>query len=284
MITIKNLQVKVAGKVKETDDISTFELLPETGASLPSFEAGAHVDMHVPGGIIRQYSLCNDPKETHRYLVGILKDPASRGGSVAIHEQVNEGDTLTISEPRNHFPLSEDAEHSLLLAGGIGVTPILCMAERLSSLGKSFEMHYCTRSKDLTAFASRIAQSSFAANVTHHYDDGAKEQLLDIPGLLSTPKPGVHLYVCGPKGFMDAVLSTAREAAWPEEQLHYEFFSADVGPSDSDSDFVVEIASTGKLIPIPKEKTIIEVLEAAVIDITMSCEPGVCGTCLTRVL
>jgi vanillate O-demethylase ferredoxin subunit len=203
---------------------------------------------------------------------------------VAVHEKIAEGDTLTISEPRNHFPLSEDAEHSLLLAGGIGVTPILCMAERLSDLGKSFEMHYCTRAPERTAFAGRIAASEFNAKVSHHYDSGAPEQLLDIPALVADPKAGVHLYVCGPKGFMDAVLAAARAAGWPEEQLHYEFFSAEVVKNADDGSFELHLAKSDRVVVIGPDQTVIEALEAEGIELPVSCEQGVCGTCLTTVL
>src|SRR5688572_24864654 len=138
------ISVTVARKQAEAEDICAFELVGQDGRPLPAFSAGSHVDVHLPGGITRQYSLCNEPGESHRYLIGVLKDPASRGGSEAMHTRVHEGDTLTISAPKNHFPLAHDARRSLLLAGGIGVTPILCMAERLAMTGAEFEMHYCT--------------------------------------------------------------------------------------------------------------------------------------------
>ena len=140
-----------------------------------------------------------------------------------------------ISAPKNHFALAHDASSHLLLAGGIGVTPLLCMAERLAHAGADFEMHYCTRSPARTAFRQRIAASPFAARVAFHFDDGEAAQKLDIPALLGTPRAGEHVYVCGPKGFMDAVLGAARAAGWPETQLHYEFFSADVAPVAGDA-------------------------------------------------
>ena len=148
MSNASTLSVRVARKATEALDISTFELVEVNGGPLPAFAAGSHVDVQLPGGLTRQYSLCNDPKETHRYLIGVLRDPASRGGSQAMHEQVQEGQVLQISAPKNHFPLAHDAKRSLLLAGGIGVTPILCMAERLAITGADFEMHYCTRSRE----------------------------------------------------------------------------------------------------------------------------------------
>ncbi len=284
MSSAQTLQVRVARKATEALDIVTLELVATDGSALPAFGAGAHVDVQLPGGITRQYSLCNDPKETHRYLIGVLRDPASRGGSQAVHDKVKEGDVLQISTPKNHFPLAHDAKKSLLLGGGIGITPILCMAERLANTGAAFEMHYATRSPERTAFRERIAKSSFAGQVAFHFDDGAPEQKLDLAKLLVKPEAGTHLYVCGPKGFMDAVLNTARAQGWPEDQLHYEFFGATVEKSDSDASFEVKLASSGRIVMVPKDKTVTQALAEAGVEIMMSCEQGVCGTCLTRVL
>ncbi|MDP1654789.1 MAG: PDR/VanB family oxidoreductase [Hylemonella sp.] len=284
MSSATTLSVRVARKAVEAQDIVTLELVAIDGSALPAFGAGAHVDVQLPGGITRQYSLCNDPTETHRYLIGVLRDPASRGGSEAVHAQVKEGDVLQISTPKNHFPLAHDAKKSLLLGGGIGITPILCMAERLANTGAVFEMHYATRSPERTAFRERIATSNFADKVAFHFDDGDAAQKLDLAQLLAQPQAGTHLYVCGPKGFMDAVLNTAREKGWPEEQLHYEFFGATVEKSDSDASFEIKLASSGRIVMVPKDKTVTQALAEAGVEILMSCEQGVCGTCLTRVL
>lgn len=285
MTSTSALSVRVARKAMEATDICTLELVAaQDGTALPGFSAGSHVDVHLPGGLTRQYSLCNDPKETHRYLIGVLRDPASRGGSQAVHEQVQEGQLLQISAPKNHFPLAHDAKHSLLLAGGIGITPILCMAERLANTGADFEMHYCTRSIERTAFRERIAASSFADQARFHFDDDDAAQKLNLATLLSAPKAGCHLYVCGPKGFMDAVLNTARDEGWPEGQLHYEFFAAEVAKSETDAAFEVRLASSGRIIPVAKDQTVTKALSAAGVEIQTSCEQGVCGTCLTRVL
>jgi len=284
MSSASTLSVRVARKAVEAQDIVTLELVAVDGGALPAFSAGSHVDVQLPGGISRQYSLCNDPKETHRYLIGVLRDPASRGGSQAVHDQVQEGQLLQISAPKNHFGLAHDAKRSLLLAGGIGVTPILCMAERLAITGAAFEMHYCTRSPERTAFRGRIGASSFADKVRFHFDDGAPAQKLDLAALLAQPDAGLHLYVCGPKGFMDAVLKTAREKGWVEGQLHYEFFGAEVARSDSDASFEIKLASSGRIVMVPKDKTVTQALAEAGVEILMSCEQGVCGTCLTRVL
>lgn len=278
------IRVRVARKAQEALDICSYELVATDGTALPGFSAGSHVDVHLPGGITRQYSLCNDASETHRYLVGVLRDPASRGGSQAMHDTVQEGDVLQISAPKNHFPLAHGASRSLLLAGGIGITPILCMAERLAASAAPFQMHYCSRAQERTAFYERIRASGFASQVHFHFDDGASAQKLSLPDLLAEPQPGVHLYVCGPKGFMDAVLQTARSSGWPENQLHYEFFSANVAPSADDASFEVKLASSGRVVRIAADQTVAKALALAGVEVPVSCEQGVCGTCLTRVL
>ncbi len=283
-MSTSTIDVRVAAKRNEATDICTYELVDAGGDALPPFAAGAHIDVHLPNGLVRQYSLCNDPGESHRYLIGVLRDPASRGGSQAMHEMVNEGDMLKIGAPKNHFPLAHEARRSLLLAGGIGVTPILCMAERLAGAGAEFDMHYCTRSRERTAFVERIEASRFAPRVHFHFDDGPDEQKLDIAALLATPEAGTHLYVCGPKGFMDAVLDTARAQGWPEKQVHYEFFSAEPLKSDDDESFDVKLASSGRTVRVEAGQSVIEALAAAGVEVPTSCEQGVCGTCLTRVI
>lgn len=282
--TTDSLTVRVTAKTVEAVDICSFELVESQGHSMPAFSAGSHVDVQLNDGLTRQYSLCNDPSENHRYLIAVLRDENSRGGSKAMHDKVNVGDTITISTPKNHFMLEHGAKRSLLLAGGIGVTPILCMAERLAVMGADFEMHYCTRSRDRMAFHARISASTYASRVRFHFDDGAPQQKLDLAGLLARPEAGTHLYVCGPKGFMDAVLSNARARGWPEDQLHYEFFSAEVVKSANDQSFQVKLASSGKVVIVPKDKTVVQALAEAGVEVQTSCEQGVCGTCLTRVL
>jgi vanillate monooxygenase ferredoxin subunit len=158
------------------------------------------------------------------------------------------------------------------------------MAERLANADEAFHMHYCTRSKERTAFLERIRGSGFASRVQCHFDDGASDQKLDLRALLSEPQAGVDIYVCGPKGFMDAVLGTARAAGWAEARLHYEFFSAEPTKTDADGSFEVKLASSGRIVAVPKDKTVVQALADSGIEIPVSCEQGVCGTCLTRVL
>jgi vanillate O-demethylase ferredoxin subunit len=278
------LRVRVVAKRIEADDICTFELADPLGKPLPNFGAGSHVDVHMRDGLVRQYSLCNDPSDSHRYLLGVLRTPGSRGGSAAMHDDVQEGDTIEISEPRNHFQLAHGTRRSLLLAGGIGITPILCMAERLANSGADFEMHYCTRSPQRTAFLQRIRQSSFGPRVHFHFGNGPAEQRLDLDTVLQRPIAGTHLYVCGPSGFMDSVLKAARRKGWPEQQLHREFFSSSVQASPNDREFAVRIASTGRTYQVARDETVVAALARHHIDIPTSCGQGVCGTCLTRVI
>jgi len=279
-----NLKVRVTARKTEAEGICSFELAAADGQPLPAFGAGSHVDVLLPNGITRQYSLCNDPAETHRYLIAVLREPSSRGGSQALHDQVQEGTELEISPPRNHFALAHEARRSLLLAGGIGVTPILCMAERLAVTGAAFDLHYCARTPARAAFVDRMKQAPFADRVQFHFDDGEPAQQLDMKALLKAPEAGVHLYVCGPKGFMDAVLATARGSGWPEDQIHYEFFGADVAPQDGDAAFDVKLASSGRVIRIAADQTIAVALDEAGVIVPVSCEQGVCGTCLTGVI
>jgi vanillate O-demethylase ferredoxin subunit len=275
--------VRIAAKVMEARDIYSFDLVAADGEPLQRFSAGAHIDVHLPAGLVRQYSLCNNPTETQRYQIAVLRDANSRGGSAAMHA-LQVGQTIDISAPKNHFPLVHDAHHSVLLAGGIGITPLLCMAEQLANLGASFELHYCTRSVDHAAFSRRIGSSSFADRVHAHHDDGPQTQKLDLATMLASPDNGNHLYVCGPSGFMDWVLESARIAGWLEECLHREYFAAAPVDTRGDGSFEVQIASTGKLIRVEADQTVIAALSAHGIKVPTSCEQGVCGACVTQVL
>jgi vanillate monooxygenase ferredoxin subunit len=171
-----------------------------------------------------------------------------------------------------------------LLAGGIGITPILCMAERLSRLGADFELHYSARSRERMAFDARIAQSGFAQRVHRHFDDGPTEQKLNLPELLTAQVADTHLYVCGPKGFIDAVLRTAREVGWPDARLHHEFFAAETTIKSGDVAFELRLARSKRCITVTSEQTATAALTAAGIHVPTSCEQGICGTCVTTVL
>ncbi len=278
---MSDLQVQVLARHIEAEGICSYDLARADGTPLPTFSAGAHIDVHLPGGLVRQYSLCNDDRETHRYRIAVLRDPASRGGSVAVHEKVQVGHTLTISAPRNHFPLVA-APFSLLLAGGIGITPLLCMAQRLAATGQDFRLHYCTRSLSRTAFRDSVA--AFGKRARLHLDDGDAAQKLNLPAALAAAPAGSRLYVCGPTGFIDFVVKTAQASGWPADHLHLEYFGAAPQDTAGDRAFEVRIASTGQTYTVPAEKTVVAALQEQGVEVLVSCEQGVCGTCLTRVL
>lgn len=275
--------VRVTRKTNEADGICGYELARLDGAPLPPFEAGAHIDVHLGGNLVRQYSLCNPPGETHRYQIGVLRDANSRGGSQAMHDRIDTGSTLTISAPKNHFALVE-AKRTLLFAGGIGITPILAMAETLAARGADFEIHYSARSPERAAFKERLAATHLAGQVHFHYDSGDAAQQLDLAALLAAPAADTHLYVCGPQGFIAHVLGTARTLGWAAGQLHVEYFGAAALDTGGDRPFEVKLASSGRIVAVPAGTTALKALEAEGIAIPYSCKEGVCGTCLTRVL
>lgn len=278
------IDVIVKSLCREARDVLSFELARKDDEPLPAFSAGSHIDVHLPNGMVRQYSLCNHPEERHRYQIAVLRDPNSRGGSEWIQAKLKAGDGIRISEPRNLFPLAHEPGRALLFAGGIGITPILCMAERLSHIGTQFELHYCARSREQAAFVERMLQSPFVNNVHLHFDDEGLEQRADIPALLAEPSENSHLYVCGPTGFMDFVLDSARRGNWAEAKLHREYFSAAPQATGGDTAFEVQLASTGEVVSVAADQSVVEALRAVGVEIPVSCEQGVCGTCLTRVL
>lgn len=278
------LRVRVARRQELARDIICLELVAIDTGGLPPFSAGAHIDVLLPGEVVRQYSLCNNPGESHRYLIAVLLERAGRGGSRTLHELVHEGDELKVSAPRNLFPLAADGHASLLLAGGIGITPLLAMAHSLSAQGRLFDLHYCTRSLERTAFSSYLSAASFAGSVHFHFDDGDAAQRLDRDTVLASPQVGTHLYTCGPRGFMEAVLSCARKHGWHESQLHFESFAAELPRQPGDSSFEVRLARSGGSVRVAPDQSVAQALNQRGVIVPTSCEQGVCGTCLTRVL
>ena len=279
----EQLEVRVNRVSVEAEDIRAFEFVDPEGRDMPPFTAGAHLDVHLPNGIVRQFSLCNDPRETHRYVVAVLREPSGRGGSASMHDEVHEQDRITITVPRNNFPLHEEARQHLLIAGGIGITPMLAMVRRLEAAGADYRLHYCTRSAEKTAFRDELLGEPFGRHVTFHHDGGDPSKGLDIAALLAQVQVGTHVYCCGPTGLMNAVKSSSEH--WPMGTVHFEFFSTDPdvaqGPGEA---FEVEIASTGAVYKVPPEKTILDVLLDHGHDVDSSCEEGLCGTCIVDVL
>ncbi|MFC5582664.1 ferredoxin reductase [Rhodanobacter terrae] len=219
-----NFYLRLVRKTVEAEGICSFAFSDPKGRVLSPFSAGSHIDVETGNGITRQYSLCNDPLETHRYVICVLLHANSRGGSRGMHENLAVGDLVQISTPRNHFQLAHSAKRSLLLAAGIGVTPLLCMAERLSNIGAEFSMHYCVRSLTQAAFVERIKKSPFSDRVTFHIS--SESGRLDIPSLLKSYPHETHIYVCGSNEFIDGVTVAASEKGWPEAHIHREHFSA----------------------------------------------------------
>jgi ferredoxin-NADP reductase len=267
----------------EAEDTISVELRPEDGVVFPAFEAGSHIDLHLPNGMVRSYSLSNSTSDQQRYVVGVLKDRASRGGSRCVHEQLRVGQKLLISTPRNNFPLHEDAAYSVLVAGGIGVTPVLCMARRLKDLDKHFEFLYFARSRKSAAFTADI--EALGVPVTWHFDD-EQGGPPDLHALLSRRAVSAteHYYACGPSVMLDNFEKTC--ASLGHTQAHIERFSAvEVAASaDAKASYTVELRSSGKTVEVTPDTTLHKQLIASGVFIPFSCEEGICGSCETRVL
>lgn len=259
------------------EGIHLYEFSPVDTAAFPPFTAGAHVDLHLPHGLVRQYSLCNAQDETHRYVVGIKRDPASRGGSSYVHEQLRVGTVLQLGTPRNHFALHEEATHTVLIAGGIGVTPIACMAQRLRALGASFEVHYSVRKRGEAAFLDLLA----GANLHLHVDAEHGDAPMALAPIVAGAPPDAHLYCCGPGPMLDAFEGAA--TGRPAGHVHLERFAA-AQPAAADGGFTVQLARSGRSVRIRPGRTILDTLREEGICVQASCEQGICGSCETRVL
>jgi len=277
------LQARVTGKTFVADEIAAFDITPIDLESLPAFQAGAHIDVQVPGGPMRQYSLYELPDASHHFRIAVLRDPQSRGGSARMLDAVNVGDVLNISPPRNHFALHPGKHRNLLFAGGIGITPILCMAEQLDREGADFHLHYSGRALSRMAFVDRLSQCGYAHRVTLHRDDGGAQQLLDARATIGPPATDKHLYVCGPTGYMDHVLQAARSLGWDESHLHREYFAAAPIDHSADGPFEIELMQSRLVLQVAADQSAAQALLAAGMDVSLSCEQGVCGTCLTPV-
>lgn len=290
------LQVCVRSITPEATDIKAYEVVDAAGGPLPPFEPGSHIDVHLPdeGLGVRQYSLCGDPLDCSRYLFTVQREAEGRGGSKSIFENVHPGTILTISKPRNRFPLHENAQRHLLLAGGIGITPIMAMVCQLQRTDADFTLHYCARSPERTAFMTRLRPLVETGRAFIHWDGGDPSKGLDVKAVLDVYADGTHLYYCGPPAFMSAVSAAA--AHWPPGTTHREYFTPSaldpVGSVDSTAadegalgaPFKVKLARTGQTFDVPGDKTILNVLREHGVEVETACELGVCGTCRTRYL
>jgi len=271
--------------LKSVEDLSgdtrsfTFEAV--NGTPFADASAGAHIDVHLPDNLMRQYSLWTWDPAGRWGSVAVKREDPGRGGSQAMHK-LTKGQTVQLGGPRNNFPLEEAAPHSVLIAGGIGATPIFAMAERLKTLGRSVEVYYLTRTQTLAAFQPCFESLGLGDGLHCRYDD--VDGLIDVPSLVDGMPSGAHIYCCGPEPLLQAVLAGA-EPRLAAECIHFERFSADPtaleGPSDS---FEVELAQTGKTVRVPKDKTILEVLQDEGVDVEWGCSEGVCGACIVDVI
>lgn len=294
-LPIRYVKLVVKGITQETERIRVFELADEGNWDLPPFTPGAHIDVHLPNGMVRQYSLCGDPIERNVYRLGVLREQAGRGGSACFCDEVAVGTQLNVSLPRNHFPLEPSARHHLFIAGGIGITPFLPMVEQLlrerdgctsANPGGTFELHMCARSREVTPFHGRLAQLENCGLLFFHYDGGNPADGLDVARLLANRSEGAHVYCCGPTSLMDAVAAVAADC-WPAETVHFERFQAPVAAASAGFDhavFDVKLARSGRIIQIPSGRSIIAELHDHGIVIESACDAGTCGSCRTRYL
>lgn len=274
------LRTTVSRRWDTAEGIVAFELRAIEG-QLPTAQPGAHIDVHLPNSLIRQYSLVNGPGETDRYLIGVKLEPNSRGGSSSLHNDVREGDVLAISEPRNNFSLRRDCFETILVAGGIGITPLLAMAQALHHDRLTFRLHYFVQGATHQAFAEVLA--SLGDALTIHSGLGPAETGSELQRLLANPVDGHDVYVCGPGPMLDAARTTAATAGWPEAVIHFEYFK-NANELDRTSTFEVELARSALTLPVPVGQSIIEVLRANGVSVPTSCEQGACGTCVTPLL
>lgn len=277
---------RIVRKQQEADGIYSFLLESADDKTLPLYSAGSHIDVRIGSNVVRQYSLCNESEDTGRFLICVQREGEGRGGSKMLCDELNEGDSIGWRGPRQMFALADSKSPALLLAGGIGVTPLIAMAQELDAAGTPFELHVFVRSAERLPFAMRLAGSSFASSVFIHRDDAPSKERVDLTTLLDTTS-NRHLYVCGPSGFIEKVLSTARTNDWAADRIHVERFSADTtreGDASADAPFTITLARSGRTLEVAAEQSALSVLHAAGYPIQTSCETGVCGTCITTVL
>ncbi|WP_423459152.1 PDR/VanB family oxidoreductase [Ottowia sp. VDI28] len=275
-------RVQVVGRRREAERIISLELAAtEDGEPLPRYEPGSHIDVNI-GGFMRQYSLCGDPGAPS-WRIAVLEEPQSRGGSRAIHEQTPIGTILQVGMPRNLFRLDESAP-AILVAGGIGITPILAMARALAAAGKAFELHYCAKRPEVMAFHDELKSGNFSDAVQFYFsDEGVNSRPFDAMNILRDSPPDARLYICGPTGFIDYVQSAAQTIGWATDRIHRESFAA-VSEQNGRCFFQIRLLSDGRLLDVEEGMTALQVLLDAGVDVPYSCESGICGSCLTTVV
>jgi len=276
------MQLRIASVGDAADGIRTFELRPDDGAELPPFTAGAHVTVRAPNGMLRKYSLCNDPNERERYVIAVKRDPNGQGGSLSMHDAAHEGMILPTSLPENAFPLVDTRAGYLFIAGGIGITPILSMIRSFGELPPvPWKLYYFTQSPQTTAFLDELSAPELRKNVVIHHDCGDAAQAFDLWPVLEKPS-SKHIYCCGPRGLMEAVRDMAGH--WNDANLHFESFAQGGATRQDDRPFTVRLAASGREFEVPVGTSILDALRAGGCEVRASCESGTCGTCRTRLL
>ncbi len=268
----------------EAEQVMSFELVDPQGAALPPFTAGAHIDLHLPESRVRSYSLLNDPAETHRYVVAVQRDAAGKGGSAWLHDVPRPGAELSVRPPVNDFPLAEDATRSFLLAGGIGITPMLAMVHRLNALGSPWHLVYAARSRRHAAFVPELQALARAGQGQGQFElwlDDERGRPCDLSGSLASVDAQADVYCCGPRGMIDAFLDATRDR--PAQRVHYERFGA-AAPVATQGGYAVVLARSGQRLRVPAGKTLLDALTDSGVDVQYACSAGVCGTCRTGVL
>jgi vanillate O-demethylase ferredoxin subunit len=282
---MNTIPVRVVAAETIAEGIRLLKLSPQDGSLLPAWEPGSHIDLHLDSGMIRQYSLCGSCADTSTYEIAVKREPESRGGSKFVHETLTVGSQLSISAPRNHFTASAEAERNLLVAGGIGITPIISMARQFHLQDRAFELLYFTRSETHTAFRDELSTGPLngSCRLLFGLERDAVEATLD--DALRSHQDGSHLYLCGPQPFMDTVRMVAARHGWPDDAVHLEYFAAAASlDAEPQTSFDVRLARSDKTLTIPADKTIVDVLREHGTDVETSCEQGVCGTCIVKVL
>jgi vanillate O-demethylase ferredoxin subunit len=265
-----------------TAQIRAFELVDPQGKPLPEFSAGAHLDLHLANGLIRQYSLANSSDQRQRYVIAVLNDPHSRGGSRFLHQHYQCGDRLTVGLPRNLFALDHSRAAVLLFAAGIGITPILSMAYSLKAQGRAFKLYYYVHNHASIAFYGNLS-THFASQLHLHLSDQPATHC-DLSAVLSAPSADQQLYVCGPTGFMQHIFQAAHSAGWQPSQLHQEHFVAAQPSTAAAQRFRIKVLGYDQIIEVAAEQTASQALMAHGFKLPLACEQGICGSCLTKVL
>ncbi|MES2281084.1 MAG: PDR/VanB family oxidoreductase [Pseudomonadota bacterium] len=275
-------EVKVARKSKLAESIYLFELVDPAGLPLPAFTAGSHITVETPGGMRRNYSLCNEPADASRYQIAIKRDAEGRGGSVSMADDVTEGASLKISAPRNNFELTERASKFLFIAGGIGITPIISMMRHLKASGNdNFRLIYSINRPESAAFLDELTGPSFAGQVEVHYHRGERDNVYDFWPVFETPT-SEHIYCCGPRRLMEEVADMSGH--WPTSSIHFESFGIDAAAYAANTPFKVKLQSSGLELEVSEDESILEALRSAGIKVPSSCESGTCGSCRTRLV